>query len=270
VLSTLEDMKKKDAKKYDEFFSSFGTILKEGVHTDWENADRIKKLVKYPSARSDAGKRIFLEDYVKDMASGQKDIYYLISEREEDARKAPQLEAARKHGCDVLLFCDPVDEFLSESLREFDGKKFVDVAKGDVAFGSEAEQKAEKDANEKATKELGGFIEAVKKELDAKVSDVRVSTRLTDSPCCLVAKENALSPSMVRMMRAMKNEVPEEKRILELNAGHPLVKKVASLTGSELSDAIALLYDAALIAEGSPVTDGARFTKLLADLMMRQ
>ncbi len=270
VLSTLEDMKKKDAKKYDEFFSSFGTILKEGVHTDWENADRIKKLVKYPSARSDAGKRIFLEDYVKDMASGQKDIYYLISEREEDARKAPQLEAARKHGCDVLLFCDPVDEFLSESLREFDGKKFVDVAKGDVAFGSEAEQKAEKDANEKATKELGGFIEAVKKELDAKVSDVRVSTRLTDSPCCLVAKENALSPSMVRMMRAMKNEVPEEKRILELNAEHPLVKKVAALKGSELSDAIALLYDAALIAEGSPVTDGARFTKLLADLMMRQ
>jgi molecular chaperone HtpG len=270
VLSTLEDMKKKDAKKYDEFFSSFGTILKEGVHTDWENADRIKKLVKYPSARSDAGKRIFLEDYVKDMASGQKDIYYLISEREEDARKAPQLEAARKHGCDVLLFCDPVDEFLSESLREVDGKKFVDVAKGDVAFGSEAEQKAEKDANEKATKELGGFIEAVKKELDAKVSDVRVSTRLTDSPCCLVAKENALSPSMVRMMRAMKNEVPEEKRILELNAEHPLVKKVAALKGSELSDAIALLYDAALIAEGSPVTDGARFTKLLADLMMRQ
>ncbi len=268
ILSTLESMKK-DEKKYSEFWNAFGTVLKEGVHVDWSNAERLKKLLKYPTARSDAGKTVFLEDYVKDMPSDQKDIYYLLSEREEDARKAPQLEAARKHGCDVLLFCDPVDEFLTESLREFEGKKFVDVAKGDVSFGSEAEQKAEKDANEKASAELKPFIESVKKELESKVSDVRLSTRLTDSPCCLVAKENALPPSMVRMMRAMKNEVPEEKRILELNAEHPLVKKVAGLKGEELSDAVALLYDSALIAEGSPVTDGARFTKLLARLMMK-
>jgi molecular chaperone HtpG len=244
-------------------------VLKEGVHTDWANADRLKKLLKWPTARGDAGKTVFLEDYVKDMASGQSDIYYLLAEREEDARKAPQLEAARRHGCDVLLFCDPVDEFLTESLREFDGKKFVDVAKGDVAFGSEEERKAEKEANEKAAAELKPFLDSVKKELGENVSDVRVSSRLTDSPCCLVAKENALPPSMVRMMRAMKNEVPEEKRILELNAEHPLVKKVAGLSGTDLSDAVTLLYDAALIAEGSPVTDGARFTKLLSALMLK-
>ena len=108
----------------------------------------------------------------------------------------------------------------------------------------------------------------MKAELADKVSDVRVSARLTDSPCCLVARENAMSPSMVRMMRAMKEEVPDEKRILELNAAHPLVKKGSALAGAELSDAVALLYDAALIAEGSPVTDGARFTKLLSDLML--
>lgn len=268
ILSTLESMKK-DEKKYNEFWNAFGSVLKEGVHVDYSNAERIKKLIKWPSARNDAGKGVFLEDYVKDMGSEQKDIYYLLSEREEDARKAPQLEAARKHGCDVLLFCDPVDEYLTESLREFDGRKFVDVARGDVSFGSEAEQKAEKDANEKASKELKGFLESVKNELDGKVSDVRVSTRLTDSPCCLVAKENALPPSMVRMMRAMKTDVPEEKRILELNASHPLVKKVVDMKGQELSDAVTLLYDAALIAEGSPVTDGARFTKLLSALMMK-
>lgn len=267
VLSVLEAMKK-DAAKYDEFVGAFGTVLKEGVHVDWSNADRIKKLIKYPTARADAGKRVFLEDYVKDMASGQKDIYYLVADREDDARRAPQLEAARQHGCDVLLFCDPVDEFLSESLREFDGHKFVDVAKGDVAFGSEAEQKAAKEANDKAAEELKPFLASVKAELAEKVSDVRVSARLTDSPCCLVARENAMSPSMVRMMRAMKEEVPDEKRILELNAAHPLVKKVSALPGAELSDAVALLYDAALIAEGSPVTDGARFTKLLSDLML--
>ncbi len=268
ILSTLEDLKKK-GERYDEFFGAFGAVLKEGIHTDWEHAERIKKLIKFPTARGEAGKRVFLEDYVKDMGTDQKDIYYICAEREEDARKSPQLEKARAHGCDVLLFCDPIDEYLTESLREFDGKKFVDVAKGDVQFGSEAEQKAEKEANEKATGELKPFIESVKKELEAHVSDVRVSTRLTDSPCCLVAKEYAMPPSMVRMMRAMKQEVPDEKRILEINAEHPLVKKVASLSGTELSDAVSLLYDSALIAEGSPVTDGARFAKLLAGLMLK-
>ena len=269
VLSALEDIKKKDAKRYDEFFTSFGAVLKEGVHIDWENADRIKKLLKWPSARTDAGKRIFLDDYVKDMASGQKDIYYLVSEREEDARRSPQLEAARKHGCDVLLFCDPVDEYLTESLREFDGKKFVDVAKGDVSFGSDDEKKAEKDANEKAAKDLKPFLDAVKKELESHVSDVRVSTRLVDSPCCLVQQEHALPPSMVRMMRAMKQDVPEEKRILEVNPNHPLVAKVKGLEGDALKDAVTLLYDSALVAEGSPVPDGAKFAQLLAALMMK-
>ena len=269
VISALEDIRKKDLKRYDEFWGAFGTVLKEGVHTDYENAEALKKLLKYPTARSDAGKTVFLEDYVKDMASGQSDIYYICAEREEDARSAPQLEAARKHGCDVLLWCDPVDDYLTESLREFDGKKFVDVARGDVQFGTEDEKKAEKKANEKASADLKPFLEKVKKELGDKVSDVRVSTRLDDSPCCLVAQEHALPPSMVRMMRAMKQDVPDEKRIFEVNAGHPLVAKVQGLEGAEFGDAVALLYDAALIAEGSPVADGAGFARRLAALMMK-
>ena len=268
VLSVLEEMKK-DAAKYDAFTTAFGSILKEGIHTDWQNADRIKKLIKYPTARSEAGKRIFLEDYVKDMPSDQKDIYYVVAMNEADARQAPQLEAARKHGCDVLLFCEPVDEFLTESLREFDGKKFVDIGKGDVSFGTEAEQKAEKDANEKAATELKPFLESVKKALETNVSDVRVSTRLVDSPCCLVAQQNALSPSMVRMMKAMNEKVPEEKRILEINATHPLIKKLAALSGDEQAQAVHMLYDGALIAEGSAPTDGADFMKRVTELMMK-
>lgn len=267
ILSTLETLKK-DSKRYEEFWAAFGSVLKEGVHVDYTNADRIKKLLKYPTARLDQGKKLFLEDYVKDMSSSQKDIYYYISEREEDARKAPQLEQARKHGCDVLLFCDPVDEYLSESLREFDGKKFVDIGRGDIAFGSDEEQKAEKEANEKSAAELKSFLENVKKALEASVSDVRVSTRLADSPCCLVAKDGALPPSMARMMRAMGQEVPVDKRILEVNASHPLIKKVSALDGDALKDAVTLLYDSALIAEGSPVTDPARFNSLLAKLML--
>ena len=268
ILSVLESMKK-DEKKYNEFWNAFGTVLKEGVHVDYSNAERIKKLLKWPSARNDPGKGVFLEDYVKDMGSEQKDIYYLLSEREDDARKAPQLEAARKHGCDVLLFCDPVDEYLTESLGEFDGKKFVDIARGDVAFGSDQERESEKAANEKSAKLLQPLMDAMKKELSERVQDVRVSTRLDQSPCCLVQAENAMPPSMVRMMRAMQQEVPEEKRILEINPSHPLIEKIKDLSGDELNEAIELVYCSALIAEGSPLADASRFSKLLYKLMMK-
>jgi molecular chaperone HtpG len=267
ILATLEDMKKKDT--YDTFWSVFGRVLKEGVHTDYVNADRIKKLLKYPSAQSAAGKTIFLEDYVKKMPQDQKDIYYICAEKEEDARNAPQLEQAEKHGLDVLFFVDPVDEWLVDSFREFEGKKLVDIARGDISFGSETEQKAEKEANEKASADLKPFLDKVKEQLKDHVADVRVSTRLAESPCCLVASENALSPSMIRMMRAMKQDVPDEKRILEVNASHPLVEKAKGLEGDDFADAVELLFDQALIAEGSPVPNPSRFAKLLTSLMMK-
>ena len=267
ILSTLEDMKKKDT--YDAFYQVFGRVLKEGVHTDYVNADRIKKLLKYPSAQSAAGKMIFLEDYVKKMPQDQKDIYFLCAEKEEDARNAPQLEQAEKHGLDVLFFVDPVDEWLVDSFREFEGKRLVDIARGDISFGSETEQKAEKEANEKAAADLKPFLEKVKEQLKDHVADVRVSSRLAESPCCLVASENALSPSMIRMMRAMKQDVPEEKRILEVNATHPIVEKAKSLEGEAFADAVELLFDQALIAEGSPVPNPSRFAKLLTSLMMK-
>ena len=267
ILSTLEDMKQKET--YDTFYQTFGRVLKEGVHTDYVNADRIKKLLKYPSAQSAVGKMIFLEDYVKKMPQDQKDIYFLCAEKEEDARSAPQLEQAEKHGLDVLFFVDPVDEWLVDSFREFDGKKLVDIARGNISFGSETEQKAEKEANEKASADLKPFLDKVKEQLKDHVADVRVSSRLAESPCCLVASENALSPSMIRMMRAMKQEVPDEKRILEVNASHPLVEKAKTLDGEDFADAVELLFDQALIAEGSPVPNPSRFAKLLTALMMK-
>ena len=267
ILSTLEEMKKKES--YDTFFQTFGRVLKEGVHTDYVNADRIKRLLKYPSAQSAAGKTIFLEDYVQRMPQDQKDIYFLCAEKETDARSAPQLEQAEKHGLDVLFFVDPVDEWLVDSFREFEGKKLVDIARGDISFGNETEQKAEKEANEKASADLKPFLEKVKEQLKDHVADVRVSSRLAESPCCLVASENALSPSMIRMMRAMKQDVPDEKRILEVNATHPLVDKAKGLDGEDFADAVELLFDQALIAEGSPVPNPSRFARLLTALMMK-
>ena len=203
------------------------------------------------------------------MPKDQKDIYFLAAERIEEARHSPQIEQALKHGCDVLFFVDPVDEWLVDSFREYEGKKLVDIAKGDVQFGSEKEQKAEKEANEKASADLKPFLDAVKEQLKDNVADVRVSTRLADSPCCLVAGQYALSASMERMMRAMNQEVPHEKRTLEINASHPLVAKMKGLSGDELKDAVELLYDQALIAEGSAIPDPARFTKLLTALMLK-
>ena len=272
ILSTLEDLKKKGAedkeKGYRKFWDSFGCVLKEGVRTDYANAERIKKLCLWPSAKTETGKLVSLEEYVKDMAPGQSDIYYLCAPKVETARTSPQLEQALKHKCDVLLFCDPVDEWLVESLGEFDGKKFVDVARGDVQFGTETEREAEKSANEAAAKDLKPLMDAIKTQLDADVAEVRLSTRLADSPACLVATANGLSPAMERMLRAMNKDAPKEKRILELNGTHPLVEKIKGLEGEQLKDAVDLLYSQALIAEGSPVPDPARFSKLLVTLMM--
>ena len=276
ILGTLEDLKKKakDAKEgetpaFRKFWDSFGCVLKEGVRTDYANAERIKKLLAYPSAKTEAGKLVSLADYVKDMAPGQNDIYYLCAPKVEVARQSPQLEQALKHKCDVLFFCDPVDEWLVDSLGEFEGKKFVDIARGDVQFGTETEREAEKTANEKNAAELKPLMDAIKAQLEADLAEVRLSTRLADSPCCLVATANGLSPAMERMMRAMNKDAPKEKRILELNGSHPLVAKMKGLQGDDLKDAVELLYSQALIAEGSPVPDPARFGKLLVSLMMK-
>ena len=279
ILGTLEELKKKQqaddnkdksdaAKGYLDFWASFGCVLKEGIRTDYANAERIKKLCLYPSAKTEAGKLVSLEEYVKGMAPGQKEIYYLCAPKVETARTSPALEQALKHKCDVLLFCDPVDEWLVDSLGEFDGKKFVDIARGDVQFGTDTEREAEKTANEAAAKELKPLMDAIQKQLESDIAEVRLSTRLADSPAVLVATANGLSPSMERMLRAMNKDAPKEKRILELNGAHPLVAKIKGLEGDAQKDAVELLYDQALIAEGSPVADPARFGKLLVKLMM--
>ncbi|MGN0833504.1 MAG: molecular chaperone HtpG [Kiritimatiellia bacterium] len=267
ILSTLADLKKKP-DEYRKFWDAFGCVLKEGIRTDYANAERIKKLALYPSAKTEAGKLVSLEEYVKGMAPGQADIYYLCAPKVELARTSPQLEQARKHNCDVLFFCDPVDEWLAESLGTFDGKKFVDIARGDVQFGTETEREAEKTANEQAAAELKPLMEAIKRQFEGELADVRLSTRLADSPACLVATANGMTPSMERMLRAMNKDLPKEKRILELNATHPLVEKIKALEGEAQKDAVELLYAQALIAEGSPVPDPVRFGKLLVGLML--
>lgn len=269
VISTLENMKEKDHDKYLKFFKTFGRMLKEGAAEDYANKDRLEKLLLYPSAKNEDGKLISLDEYVKAMPPEQTDIYCITGEKENDARKSPQIESALKHGCDVLLWTDPVDAWLADYLTEFGSKKIKDLSKEAAEFGTSEERAAEKVEAEKAADTLKGFMDAIKEQLKDDISEVKISTRLTDSPCCLVAAPGAMSASMERMMRAMNREVPKSKRIFEINAKHPLISKIASMEGEERKEAVELLFCQALVAEGSDVPSPARFASLLVKLMLK-
>ncbi len=274
ILSTLAEMMKDSRVDYETFFTSFGRILKEGLHTDWDNSDKLKNLLLFATASSDGAKQVSLKEYIDAMPETQQDIYYLIAEDMETAKQSPHLEALRKRGYDVLLMTDPIDQWIIDRLDQFDGKKLVAIDKGKLEFGSDAEREAEKKQLEAATADYKPLIDYIQGELDDDVKEVRLSPRLTDSACCLVADENAMSASMERMLRAMKQDIPKQKRLLELNPSHPLIKRMKEMLDTNQDDAklhdyIDLLYGQALLSEGSALKDPRRFTQLVADLMAK-
>ena len=272
VLSTLAEMMADEPETYTAFFTAFGRVLKEGLHHDYENADKLKALMMFRSATRDGNALISLADYVKAMPETQQDIYYLIAEDLETAKRAPHIEALTKRGYDVLLFTDPIDQWIADTLREFEGKKLVAVDKGALEVGTDEEKAAAKKKIETAAddfKELTAFIQEHLKE---HVKEVRFSPRLTDSACCLVADENALNPSMERLMRAMNQDVPKQLRTLELNPDHAVVARMKSMLEADkadprLADFADLLFGQALLAEGSAPQNPQRFTQLVAELM---
>jgi molecular chaperone HtpG len=226
----------------------------------------------FRSATRDGNALISLADYVKAMPETQQDIYYLIAEDLETAKRAPHIEALTKRGYDVLLFTDPIDQWIADTLREFEGKKLVAVDKGALEVGTDEEKAAAKKKIETAAddfKELTAFIQ---EHLKDHVKEVRFSPRLTDSACCLVADENALNPSMERLMRAMNQDVPKQLRTLELNPDHAVIARMKSMLEADkadprLADFADLLFGQALLAEGSAPQNPQRFTQLVAELM---
>ncbi len=272
VLSTLAEMMADEPETYTAFFTAFGRVLKEGLHHDYENADKLKALMMFRSATRDGNALISLADYVKAMPETQQDIYYLIAEDLETAKRAPHIEALTKRGYDVLLFTDPIDQWIADTLREFEGKKLVAVDKGALEVGTDEEKAAAKKKIETAAddfKELTAFIQ---EHLKDHVKEVRFSPRLTDSACCLVADENALNPSMERLMRAMNQDVPKQLRTLELNPDHAVIARMKSMLEADkadprLADFADLLFGQALLAEGSAPQNPQRFTQLVAELM---
>lgn len=272
ILATLAEMMKDKPEEYQAFYAAFGRILKEGIHFDWENADKLKSLLLFHSAKSEGDKRIALKDYVAAMPESQKEIYYLLSENLDTVRQSPHIEAVTKHGYDVLFFVDAIDQWVIDNLREFDGKKLVAVDKGTLELGTDAEKAEAKKKLEEASGDYQALAAFIKERLKDDVNDVRLSPRLTDSACCLVADEHAMNASMERLMRAMNQEVPKQLRTLELNPDHALIKRMKAMLDADKDDPklagyVELLHGQALLGEGSALKNPQHFTRLVADLM---
>ncbi|MFI2032116.1 molecular chaperone HtpG [Streptomyces buecherae] len=273
VLSTIKDMRASHADRYATFWREFGPVLKEGLLSDFENRDAILGVSSFASTH-DAQELTTLREYVERMKEGQQDIYFMTGESRQAIENSPHMEAFRAKGIEVLLLTDPVDEVWVQAVPEFEGKQLRSIAKGEVDLDTE-EEKAEADsAREKRQEEFADLLTWMKERLGEHVKEVRLSSRLTVSPACVVSDTHDVTPALQNMYRAMGQEVPTAKRILELNPDHALVsglnKARAAREGDDgLAETAELIYDMALLAEGGELTDPARFVKLMADRLER-
>ena len=275
VLSMLEGLAdSEDAaekEKYAKFWTEFGRVLKEGVGEDFANKDRIAKLLRFASTRTDTpDETVSLADYVSRMKEGQEKIYYVTAETFTAAKNSPHLEIFRKKGLEVLLLSDRVDEWVTGYLTEFDGKQLQSVAKGGLDLGK-LEDEAEKKEAEQAADEYKELLEKIKASLCEKVKDVRVTHRLTDSPSCIVADEHDMGGNLARILKAAGQKAPEMKPILEINPKHPAVQRLkyeGSDANSRFDDWANLLLEQATLAEGGTLEDPAGFVKRINELMM--
>jgi molecular chaperone HtpG len=271
VLGMLEELANADEpekkEKYDNFWKEFGQALKEGIGEDSTNKDRIAKLLRFASTENDnETQNVALADYVSRMKDGQDKIYYVTADSWTAARNSPHLEIFRKKGLEVLLLTDRVDEWMLSFLSEFEGKQLVSVAKGDLDLGK-LEDESEKKQKEETQAEYKELIDKMKKSLDEKAADVRVTFRLTDSPACLVSGEHELSGNLLRMLKAAGQKAPDSKPILEINPNHPLVQRL-KYEDAKFDDWSSILFDQAMLAEGGQLVDPAGFVKRLNDMLL--
>jgi molecular chaperone HtpG len=272
VLAMLEEMAKAekateasddDKGKYAKFYAEFGAVLKEGLGEDFANRERLAGLLRFASTSSDVP-AVALADYKARMKDGQEAIYYITADTLAAAKNSPQLEVFRKKGIEVLLMTDRVDEWALNYLQEFDGTPLQSVARGAVDLGK-LQDETEKKAAEEAAEAFAPVLQKLKDALKDKAQDVRVTTRLVDSPACLVVTDNGMSMQLARMLKQAGQQVPETKPVLEVNAGHALVKK---LEGSPHFDDLAhILFDQALLAEGGMPEDPAAYVRRVNSLL---
>ncbi|MEU6346996.1 molecular chaperone HtpG [Streptomyces sp. NPDC046977] len=272
VLSTLKDLMTGAPDRYATVWREFGSVLKEGLLSDFDNRDTLLSLCSFASTH-DAEAPTTLAQYVERMKEGQEEIYYLTGDSREAVENSPHMEAFRAKGIEVLLLTDSVDEVWVTAVPAFDGKQLRSVAKGEVNLDAGEQDTQTVSDRENQQKEYTGLLSWMTEVLTQDVKEVRLSTRLTVSPACLVSDTHDITPALENMYRAMGQDVPHTKRILELNPGHPLVgslNKAHAEHGGDpadagLGDIAELLYGMALIAEGGALKDPARFAKLMAD-----
>ncbi|MCA0894847.1 molecular chaperone HtpG [Microbulbifer agarilyticus] len=269
VLDMLDKLSKKDADEYQKFWDLFGSVMKEGPAEDFSNKEKIAKLLRFSTTHTDDPKQDqSLEDYVGRMQDGQKNIYYVCADNFATAKSSPYLEVFRKKGIEVLLLTDQVDEWFVGHMQEFDGKQFQDVAKGALDLG-EAENEDDKAEREKAEKDAGALVERVKDVLKERVEDVRATTRLVDSPACLVASDNDMGLQMRRILEQAGQALPDAKPVFEVNPSHPLVQRLDQEQDEDrFADLTNILMDQANLAAGNQLADPADYVRRLNTLLL--
>ncbi|HKR48642.1 MAG TPA: molecular chaperone HtpG [Pseudonocardiaceae bacterium] len=273
VLSTVKDMMTGNAEHYTTFWKEFGRAVKEGLLNDFENQETILEIASFASTH-DAEQSTTLRHYLERMKEGQEHIYYMTGDSRQMIESSPHMEAFRAKGFEVLLLTDPVDEMWVDSVREFDGKRFQSIAKGQVDLDTDEEKETAESEREAQKKDFEALLSWMTTTLQEDVKEVRLSSRLTTSPACIVGDTHDLTPNLEKMYRAMGQGMPSIKRILELNPMHPLVSGLQKAYDERkdnpaLLETAELLYGMALLAEGGELSDPARFTRLLADRLAR-
>ncbi len=270
VLEMLSKLAADDAEKYRAFWKEFGAVIKEGVAEDPANRDKILALLRFASTHEAENEpRVSLADYVQRMKPEQENIYFLIADSIEAARSSPYIEQLKEHGIEVLLLSDRIDAWISEQFDKFEGKHFRNAARGDLALGK-LETEFDKLRKESDLKESKGLLKRVKDALGERVSEVRVGTRLKDSPTCLVVGEHEPDAAMRRILEATGQKLPASKPILELNVGHALVKYLEKQSAeADFAELALLLYEQAALVEGDRIGNPIDYVQRLNRLLLR-
>jgi len=266
TLDLLDEIAENRKDEYAKVWEHFGKVLKEGVGEDHANKDRIAKLLRFRSTQVDE-ESVSLADYLGRMKEGQDKIYYLTADTLPAAKSSPHLEVFRKKGVEVLLLTERVDEWVVSNLFEFEGKSLVSVARGQVDLAAIKSEGEEPEAPAKTEEEAKPFLERLKKALEGRTKEARASHRLVDSPACLVADEGDMNANLARMLKQMGQAVPETQPILEVNLGHPLLKRMESEEGERFDELAGLLLDQAVLLDGGQLSDPAGFVKRVNGLL---
>ncbi|MEI8603176.1 molecular chaperone HtpG [Shewanella sp. PP-Sp27a-2] len=269
VLGMLEKLAKDDAEKYQQFWAEFGQVLKEGPAEDFANRERIAGLLRFASTHTgSAAPTVSLDDYISRMKEGQTKIYYIVADSHEAAANSPHLELLRKKGIEVLLMSERIDEWLINHLTEYKEKQLHSVTRGDLELG-ELEDASEKEAQEKLEQESVALVERIKAALGSTVADVKVTSRLTDTPACVVAGEGEMSTQMIKLMQAAGQPVQEVKPTFEINPAHPLVSRLNDLQDeTAFADWSNLLLQQAQLSEKGSLADPSAFIKLMNQMLL--